>query len=239
MRAQELGAVGYVVKPFDPLELAGTVRDVLERVARGEREQLNREFVGARVIADAAPPGLARAGLRPPRMGSLAARLWPLRSARRRSSPCSPSRAFAPSFPACSTSSRSSSPPPSAGASGGLVAVAASAFPFFHYFASRYDRNQVNAEGATALAVFIVAALFGQRGARTRADGARAGRAAPCSESELALDAATRLQGVADALATAHTPQEVLDAVLTEGVRAAEARGGLIATLSEDGDGSR
>jgi PAS domain S-box-containing protein len=118
---------------------------------------------------------------------------------------------------------------------GGLVAVAASSYPFFHYFASRYDRDQLNAEGATALAVFIVAALFGsevlgrERAARERAE--RAGR-----ESELALDAATRLQGVADALATAHSPQEVLDAVLTEGVRAAEARGGLIATLSEDGE---
>jgi CheY-like chemotaxis protein len=44
LRAQELGAVGYVVKPFDPLELAGVVREVLERVARGEREQLNREL---------------------------------------------------------------------------------------------------------------------------------------------------------------------------------------------------
>jgi CheY-like chemotaxis protein len=44
LRAQELGAVGYVVKPFDPLELAGIVRDVLERIARGEREQLNREL---------------------------------------------------------------------------------------------------------------------------------------------------------------------------------------------------
>jgi CheY-like chemotaxis protein len=44
LRAQELGAVGYVVKPFDPLELAGIVRGVLERVARGEREQLNREL---------------------------------------------------------------------------------------------------------------------------------------------------------------------------------------------------
>ncbi|HET7352469.1 MAG TPA: response regulator [Gaiellaceae bacterium] len=44
LRAQELGAVGYVVKPFDPVELAGTVREVLERVARGEREQLNRDL---------------------------------------------------------------------------------------------------------------------------------------------------------------------------------------------------
>lgn len=44
LRAQELGAVGYVVKPFDPIELGGIVRGVLERVARGEREQLNREL---------------------------------------------------------------------------------------------------------------------------------------------------------------------------------------------------
>jgi DNA-binding response OmpR family regulator len=44
LRAQELGAVGYVVKPFDPVELAVVVRDVLDRIARGEREQLNREL---------------------------------------------------------------------------------------------------------------------------------------------------------------------------------------------------
>jgi PAS domain S-box-containing protein len=118
---------------------------------------------------------------------------------------------------------------------GGLTAVAASAYPFFHFFASRYDRTQINGEGATALAVFVLAALFGsevlgrERDARERAE--RAVR-----ESESALDAATRLQNVADALATAHTPQEVLDAVLTEGVRAAEARGGLIAILSDDGE---
>ena len=44
LHAQQLGAVGYVVKPFDPLELAGFVRDVLERVARGDRQQLNRDL---------------------------------------------------------------------------------------------------------------------------------------------------------------------------------------------------
>jgi CheY-like chemotaxis protein len=44
LHAQELGAVGYVVKPFDPLGLAEKVREVLDRVARGEREQLNREL---------------------------------------------------------------------------------------------------------------------------------------------------------------------------------------------------
>lgn len=44
LHAQELGAVGYVVKPFDPIELSGVVRDVLGRVAAGEREQLNRDL---------------------------------------------------------------------------------------------------------------------------------------------------------------------------------------------------
>ena len=44
LRAQQLGAVGYVVKPFDPLQLSGIVREVLGRVARGEREQLNSEL---------------------------------------------------------------------------------------------------------------------------------------------------------------------------------------------------
>ena len=43
-RAQELGAVDYIVKPFDPVSLGATVRDTLDRVRRGEREQLNREL---------------------------------------------------------------------------------------------------------------------------------------------------------------------------------------------------
>ena len=43
-RAQELGAVGYIVKPFDPVGLGATVRDTLDRIRRGEREQLNREL---------------------------------------------------------------------------------------------------------------------------------------------------------------------------------------------------
>ncbi|HEY2355743.1 MAG TPA: response regulator [Gaiellaceae bacterium] len=43
-RAQSLGAVGYIVKPFDPVGLGVAVREVLDRVRRGEREQLNREL---------------------------------------------------------------------------------------------------------------------------------------------------------------------------------------------------
>lgn len=45
LRAQQLGAVGYVVKPFDPIDLARIVRNVLERIARGEREQLNDDVL--------------------------------------------------------------------------------------------------------------------------------------------------------------------------------------------------
>jgi PAS domain S-box-containing protein len=62
------------------------------------------------------------------------------------------------------------------------------------------------------------------------------GGAEEAASSREALETALRLQRAADALISARTPEEVLDAVLTEGVRAAEARSGLIATLSDDGE---
>ena len=43
-RGHDVGAVGYVTKPFDPEELIVRVQDVLERTARGEREVLRREW---------------------------------------------------------------------------------------------------------------------------------------------------------------------------------------------------
>jgi PAS domain S-box-containing protein len=48
-------------------------------------------------------------------------------------------------------------------------------------------------------------------------------------------DRARRLQRVSELLAEAVTPHEVLDAILTEGVRAAEANAGAIGVLTEDG----
>jgi DNA-binding response OmpR family regulator len=39
---QQLGGVGYVVKPFDPVTIGDLVEDVLERIERGERDQLER-----------------------------------------------------------------------------------------------------------------------------------------------------------------------------------------------------
>jgi DNA-binding response OmpR family regulator len=43
-RGLELGGIGYVVKPFDPVDLAGKVQHVLERVRRGEHETVRSEW---------------------------------------------------------------------------------------------------------------------------------------------------------------------------------------------------
>ena len=39
----ELGAMGYVTKPFDPTTLGSTLNETLVRLGRGEREELRRE----------------------------------------------------------------------------------------------------------------------------------------------------------------------------------------------------
>jgi CheY-like chemotaxis protein len=43
-RGAQLG-VGYVVKPFDPVQIGQVVEDVLMRIERGEREALHRELL--------------------------------------------------------------------------------------------------------------------------------------------------------------------------------------------------
>jgi DNA-binding response OmpR family regulator len=42
-RGLELGGVDYVTKPFNPLELAPLIEDLLARVERGEEQELRRE----------------------------------------------------------------------------------------------------------------------------------------------------------------------------------------------------
>jgi PAS domain S-box-containing protein len=117
----------------------------------------------------------------------------------------------------------------------GLLAAAVSVVPFYYFFLPPRNHWSTKWDGALALAVFLITAVLGgeflirQAGARERAE-------EEVTSRNQALDAASRLQAAADALATARTPQEVLDAVLSEGVRAAEARSGLIATLSQDGE---
>jgi two-component system, OmpR family, alkaline phosphatase synthesis response regulator PhoP len=39
----DIGGVDYITKPFNPLELAPLVYDLLERIERGERDELRRE----------------------------------------------------------------------------------------------------------------------------------------------------------------------------------------------------
>jgi DNA-binding response OmpR family regulator len=42
-RGLDIGGVDYVTKPFNPLELASLVRDLLARIDRGERDELRGE----------------------------------------------------------------------------------------------------------------------------------------------------------------------------------------------------
>src|SRR5438105_2464068 len=44
-RGLDLGGVDYVTKPFNPIELAPLVEDLVARVNRGERDELRREKI--------------------------------------------------------------------------------------------------------------------------------------------------------------------------------------------------
>ncbi|MEP6910053.1 MAG: response regulator [Actinomycetota bacterium] len=44
VRGHETGGVGYITKPFDPLAMTDTVRKVLDRARRGERDAMRREW---------------------------------------------------------------------------------------------------------------------------------------------------------------------------------------------------
>ena len=44
-RGLELGGVDYVTKPFNPTELAPLVQELIERVERGEREEIRKERI--------------------------------------------------------------------------------------------------------------------------------------------------------------------------------------------------
>ena len=44
-RGLDLGGIDYVTKPFNPIELAPQVRELIQRVDQGEREELRREKI--------------------------------------------------------------------------------------------------------------------------------------------------------------------------------------------------
>jgi DNA-binding response OmpR family regulator len=45
VRGMDAGGLDYITKPFNPLELASIVRQVVDAVERGEREQLRTERI--------------------------------------------------------------------------------------------------------------------------------------------------------------------------------------------------
>jgi two-component system alkaline phosphatase synthesis response regulator PhoP len=57
-RGLDIGGVDYITKPFNPVVLAPLVRGLLERLRRGERDELRREKLAElRTLADADTPG--------------------------------------------------------------------------------------------------------------------------------------------------------------------------------------
>ena len=54
-RGLDLGGIDYVTKPFNPVELAPLVRELIERVERGERDELRREKI--QELRDLLEPG--------------------------------------------------------------------------------------------------------------------------------------------------------------------------------------
>ena len=42
-RGLELGGIDYITKPFNPVELADVIRELLDRVSRGEQTSLRKE----------------------------------------------------------------------------------------------------------------------------------------------------------------------------------------------------
>ena len=56
-RGLDLGGIDYVTKPFNPVELAPLVRELIARVQRGERDELRREKI--QELRDLLDPPLA------------------------------------------------------------------------------------------------------------------------------------------------------------------------------------
>ncbi len=108
----------------------------------------------------------------------------------------------------------------------GLLAGLCSFIPFNYFFTGPNEGFSFSDNDVIALVVFAATALgvgwIIEREKRARREAATSARAA------------ARLQRAAEALSGAVSPNDVLDAVLTSGVQAAEAKAGMIALLSDD-----
>jgi PAS domain S-box-containing protein len=123
----------------------------------------------------------------------------------------------------------------------GLAAAALSLIPFVVFFippdglgfSTFEDLIAAIVFGATAIAAGV---LFDRQRQALEALSEERSRAMEAQRrAEVAAASARRLQLSAEALSSAVTPEQVLDAVLTQSVAAAEARAGLIAVVTEDG----
>jgi PAS domain S-box-containing protein len=123
----------------------------------------------------------------------------------------------------------------------GLAAAVLSLVPFVVFFIPPDGLGFSTFEDAIAGVVFCATAIAAgllfdrQRRALQALNEERSRARAAQRQAEVAAATAHRLQLSAEALSSAVTPEQVLDAVLTQSVAAAEARAGLIAMLTEDG----
>jgi PAS domain S-box-containing protein len=123
----------------------------------------------------------------------------------------------------------------------GLAAAVLSLIPFVVFFSPPDGIGFATFEGVIAAVVFGATAIAAgvlfdrQRQALHALDEERSRARAAQRRAEVTAATAHRLQLSAEALSSAVTPEQVLDAVLTQSVAAAEARAGLIALLTEDG----
>jgi signal transduction histidine kinase len=115
------------------------------------------------------------------------------------------------------------------GFAAGLVATVLSTIGLDFFFTpTRHELIPASGDQAGGVALFfVVAILVSQLFERRRQ---------VQQQAEAASARANRLQAVTARLAEAVTPQQVLDAIVTEGVEAAEARAGAIGLIMPDGE---
>jgi signal transduction histidine kinase len=120
------------------------------------------------------------------------------------------------------------------GIAAGLVAGVCSFIPFDYFFTAPGEAFGFGNDDIVAVLVFLATAV-GVGSIIEREKRARAAAAQARVRAEISARASRRLQLAAEALSRAVSPEDVLDAVLTTAVEAAEARAGMIAAVSEDG----
>jgi PAS domain S-box-containing protein len=126
----------------------------------------------------------------------------------------------------------------------GLIAGALSIVGLDYYFVGVREATfePLTLEDVVALIAFAAVAvgvaqiISRSRRARAAAERARVAERAAREASEEAARRTVWLQRAAAALSEAVTPQEVLDAIMAEGVATSEARAGLIGLLTADGE---